>query len=455
MACLGWPFDARLIRSVTLGLRQPRVHPPSGLRGHVAAQDHVAGAPALRHADHLRDRYGQHDLVDRLEVTLAVLGFTNINMPTVGTTLYWANKHSAMVVGVWWWMHDPGDPDRHDLHRPVPAGGLDERVHRSAQPAAADGGGRVPMTDTSSTGRDLKAYYLMDYFGIDPRGARRRRHHLTVRENEVYGIAGESSSGKTSFIKTWPRRSAAAARRSGSVTYQLRQPDRRRPRRSAAEEVEAIRWKHLSYIMQGSMSVLNPVRRIGRTFEDFAFRHMGCPGGGSGRVDRAPGQLNLNPAGAARLSARALRRHAPARDHRAGHRLPAGVHHRRRADDRARRGGAEGRAGDDPRRPAGDGQLGAVRHPRHVACTPAWPTASASCMPAGWSRRRRRAQLFAAPKHPYTAHLVASLPRIGDTTTKPALEGRPPNLADPPRAAASIRAARLPSTSAPPTCRRS
>ncbi len=41
-------------------------------------------------------------------------------------------------------------------------------------------------------------------------------------------------------------------------------------------------------------------------------------------------------------------------------------------------------------------------------------------------------ELFTAPKHPYTAHLVASLPRIGNTTRKPALSGRPPNLADPP-----------------------
>ncbi len=41
-------------------------------------------------------------------------------------------------------------------------------------------------------------------------------------------------------------------------------------------------------------------------------------------------------------------------------------------------------------------------------------------------------QMFFAPKHPYTAHLVASLPRIGDTQQRPALEGRPPNLADPP-----------------------
>ena len=32
--------------------------------------------------------------------------------------------------------------------------------------------------------------------------------------------------------------------------------------------------RHLSYIMQGSMNVLNPVRRIRHSFMDFAFRHM-------------------------------------------------------------------------------------------------------------------------------------------------------------------------------------
>jgi peptide/nickel transport system ATP-binding protein len=41
-------------------------------------------------------------------------------------------------------------------------------------------------------------------------------------------------------------------------------------------------------------------------------------------------------------------------------------------------------------------------------------------------------EMFFAPKHPYTAHLVASLPRIGDKTQRPALEGRPPSLAEPP-----------------------
>jgi peptide/nickel transport system ATP-binding protein len=40
--------------------------------------------------------------------------------------------------------------------------------------------------------------------------------------------------------------------------------------------------------------------------------------------------------------------------------------------------------------------------------------------------------LFSAPRHPYTAHLISSLPRIGDTRARPALEGRPPNLSAPP-----------------------
>ena len=43
----------------------------------------------------------------------------------------------------------------------------------------------------------------------------------------------------------------------------------------SAAELNRLRWKHVSYIMQGSMSVLNPVRRIHRSFTDFAFSHMG------------------------------------------------------------------------------------------------------------------------------------------------------------------------------------
>jgi peptide/nickel transport system ATP-binding protein len=41
-------------------------------------------------------------------------------------------------------------------------------------------------------------------------------------------------------------------------------------------------------------------------------------------------------------------------------------------------------------------------------------------------------ELFAHPLHPYTAHLIQSLPRIGDMSPKQALGGTPPNLSAPP-----------------------
>jgi len=40
--------------------------------------------------------------------------------------------------------------------------------------------------------------------------------------------------------------------------------------------------------------------------------------------------------------------------------------------------------------------------------------------------------LFRNPLHPYTVHLVSSLPRIGDAAPRKGLEGTPPNLAAPP-----------------------
>ena len=42
-----------------------------------------------------------------LEVTLSVLGFTDINTPTIGVMIYWANQHTALVAGIWWWILFP------------------------------------------------------------------------------------------------------------------------------------------------------------------------------------------------------------------------------------------------------------------------------------------------------------------------------------------------------------
>jgi peptide/nickel transport system ATP-binding protein len=128
-------------------------------------------------------------------------------------------------------------------------------------------------TENTLTIDRLKAYYINEHYGVKREIRAVDDISLMVRRNEIYGLAGESSSGKTSLIKTL----AGAIRPpmrviGGSVTFNFggesvdvyRQPDTMR----------AARWRHLSYIMQGSMNVLNPVRRVKHSFRDFALRHM-------------------------------------------------------------------------------------------------------------------------------------------------------------------------------------
>ncbi len=81
---------------------------------------------------------------------------------------------------------------------------------------------------------------------------------LSVRKNEIYGLAGESSSGKTTLIKTFATAIRPPLRIvDGSMTYHFKNGDID-PYAAAKSKVEALRWKHLSYIMQGSMSLLKP-----------------------------------------------------------------------------------------------------------------------------------------------------------------------------------------------------
>lgn len=107
MAAFGWPFDARLIRSVVVGLRNrefTRQAVFAGMSpGKIMLEEHLPYVMPIIFSTAMANMIWSIGL----EVTLAVLGFTNINIPTVGTTLYWANNHSALVVGTWWWILIP------------------------------------------------------------------------------------------------------------------------------------------------------------------------------------------------------------------------------------------------------------------------------------------------------------------------------------------------------------
>jgi peptide/nickel transport system ATP-binding protein len=288
------------------------------------------------------------------------------------------------------------------------------------------------MTDDLLKVDGLKAYYQMNYYGTNREVRAVDDITMSIRKNEVYGIAGESSSGKTSFIKVLaaaikpPMRIVA-----GSVKYDFKNGPIDIATASEAQ-IEGVRWKHLSYIMQGSMSVLNPVRRIGKTFEDFAKRPLGL----SGDAYRA---RILNHLERLKLPADVLRAYP--------HELSGGMR-QRVTIGLATVCHPEFVIADEPTTALDvvvqkevlslireiQQEIGSsvvfVTHDMSVHANMADRVGiiyAGRLVEEGPTR-----EMFFAPRHPYTAHLVASLPRIGDTTQRPALDGRPPNLADPP-----------------------
>ena len=107
MACLGWAYDARLIRSIMMSLKEREFTRTSIFSGmsmrEIVLREHLPYVLPIVFSTTLNNINWSIGL----EVTLSVLGFTDLDTPTVGTMIFWANQHSAMVSGVWWWVVFP------------------------------------------------------------------------------------------------------------------------------------------------------------------------------------------------------------------------------------------------------------------------------------------------------------------------------------------------------------
>ncbi|HEU5103893.1 MAG TPA: ABC transporter ATP-binding protein [Roseiflexaceae bacterium] len=122
--------------------------------------------------------------------------------------------------------------------------------------------------------KNLRAYYITEAYGVHRTVKAVDDISLDIRENEIYGIAGESGCGKSTLLKVLlgmitPPLTIVG----GSVTYDFGHGPIDVLSLSPAE-LRAMRWKEVSYIPQGSMHVLNPVRRIRDTFRDFIGVHL-------------------------------------------------------------------------------------------------------------------------------------------------------------------------------------
>ncbi len=289
-----------------------------------------------------------------------------------------------------------------------------------------------PASERVLTVSDLRAYYQTKYFGITREVRAVDGVSLHIDRNEIYGLAGESSCGKTTLIKTIVRAIRPPLNVvGGSVVFHFAGRDRDIYALSQGE-LEAIRWRHLSYILQGSMNVLNPVRRVRQSFVDFAYRHIKKPmpeflkliEGHLDRVRLAPTVLDAYP-----------------------HELSGGMR-QRVTIALASVCRPDFIVADEPTTALDvvvqKDVLGMLRQVQreirssmilvtHDIGVHANITDRLGIMYAGrLVEEGRTVEVIRNPRHPYTSHLVASLPRIGDVTQKRGLEGAPPNLADPP-----------------------
>ncbi|NJN82100.1 MAG: ABC transporter ATP-binding protein [Caldilineaceae bacterium] len=121
---------------------------------------------------------------------------------------------------------------------------------------------------------NLKAYYKTSAYGVERTVKAVDGISLAVEEGKVFGIAGESGCGKSTLLKVLlGAHQPPLTVVDGTVTYRF--DDREIALLSLNPgDLRDLRWKEVSYIPQGSMAVLNPVRRIRDIFHDFISAHQ-------------------------------------------------------------------------------------------------------------------------------------------------------------------------------------
>lgn len=282
--------------------------------------------------------------------------------------------------------------------------------------------------------QNLRAYYQTEAYGISRTVRAVDGVSFDLYPNEIYGVAGESSCGKTTLIKVISGNIKPPLKvLEGSVHYNFGDYQVDILGISQDELRRNIRWKKISYVMQGSMSVLNPVRKVIKTFQDIVDTHerirdkkqfleqmrahinqLGLP---TEVLDAYPHQLS---GGMRQRVAIALATvFQPA--------LIIADEPTTALDVVVQRGVLQMIKDIQAR------SHNTVLLVTHDMAVHANVADRVMIMYAGRIAEEAPTEsIFGAPLHPYTQHLIQSLPMIGERSPKASLKGTPPNLADPP-----------------------
>jgi len=287
------------------------------------------------------------------------------------------------------------------------------------------------MNQTILRTEQLKAFYVLDVFGTQKVVKAVNEVDLEIRENEVYGIAGESGCGKTTLLKALIAAIEPPLRLMGGGVYYHVNDEEIDVFSVSTEDMRRLRWEYVSYVPQGSMSVLNPVLKVKETYRDFiashvsrktkdeafeiAKEHISALGLPQKILDAYPHQLSggmrqrVTIALATLLKPRIIITDEPTTA----------------LDVVVQRGvvqllkDIQGRLKNT---------IILVTHDMGVQANIADRVA---IMYAGRIVEEATTEaIFGDPRHPYTQYLIDSLPRFGDKTTRKSVPGSPPSLID-------------------------
>ena len=281
--------------------------------------------------------------------------------------------------------------------------------------------------------KGLKAYYVTQAFGVKRTVQAVDDISLQIKEGEIYGIAGESGCGKSTLLKVLLGNvQSPLTVVGGSVTYEF-DNNRLNALELSEDELDRIKWQKVSYIPQGSMHVLNPVRRIQDTFHDFVSAHKHVSKRDSNEMVRK----YLRDLG---LPEKVLTSYP--------HQLSGGMRQRvtialatilwprvvfadeptTALDVVVQRGVIQLLKEVQQKE---NNTLVLVTHDMGVHANLA---DRIGVLYAGKLVEEADTRtIFKQPRHPYTQHLINSLPKLDDKSERVSIPGRPPALDDPPK----------------------
>jgi peptide/nickel transport system ATP-binding protein len=257
--------------------------------------------------------------------------------------------------------------------------------------------------------------------------------NFEIRDNEIFGIAGESGCGKTTLLKAlYDIVEFPLEIDSGRVV--LTGVKNGKPFHYESGNIRKTWWKNISYVPQAAQSVLNPIMRIRNQFLDSIpkeERKNETEEQTLQRVARYLEELGLSPdlldAFPFQLSGGMRQRVIIALATFMSPNVVLADEPTTALDVVVQRGilmmlmNLQRQLGNT---------LVLVSHDMGVHYQ---VTHRMGIMYSGsFVELGRTDEIFADPVHPYTRMLIGALPRVGDKSQKVGIPGQPPSLADPP-----------------------